>query len=99
MKTYSIKLISGENNLTTYAIQVLNRENNTRSELIHGTAETLSDILSSSVDNDSHKLSQEDYVLVILETDKDGNQLSAFSRKPLVTVDTFLTILQKEQNQ
>ena len=65
--------------MTTYAIQVVTKDNNARSELIHGNAELLSDLLSSSVDNDSHKVTKDDYVLVILETDKDGNELSAFS--------------------
>jgi hypothetical protein len=79
-----------------YAIQLVTRSNNYRSELIYGSPGFLADMLQSSVDNENHKLDPEDLVIVILETDDDGNSLSKFSRKPIVTVDTFIDLMTKE---
>ena len=80
----------------TYGIQIVARENNARSSLIYGTAAELCDALSASVDNDSHKTTKEDLVIVVLETDSDGNPISQFSTKPLVTVDSFIDLMLKE---
>lgn len=84
---------------STFGIQLITQSNDHRSKLIYGTAEFLASSLQQSLDDDDISLTNDDYVIVILETDSQGNELSQFSTKPLLTVPNFITVMTKESQQ
>lgn len=78
-----------------YGIQLVSRDNDFRSGLVRYDIQTLYDALNESVDNDLHNMTREDLVIVIFEYPKPDAD-PVLSTRPLVTVDTFLEILQVE---
>lgn len=81
--------------MKTYAIQLVSRDNDARSELFRGDLKTLSAALNESVDNELHKTTRDDIVIVLFEYAKPDDE-PVLSTRPLVTVDTFLDVLDLE---
>lgn len=81
---------------TTYAIQILSKHNNCRSSLIHGKCSFLAGLLQGTLDSDLSEVSEDDYVIIILETDEHGNEISKFSTKPILTIPHFIEVIIKE---
>lgn len=79
----------------SYAIQILSKDNDFRSPLIYGDMKSLSETINTLLEldpKDGRVCHLDDYVLVVLENDEHGNELSSFSFRPLLFVETFLKI-------
>jgi len=79
-------------------IQALSKDNDFRSETMTGTPDQLLPILQRSLASAEHKLTHNDYIIVISELDPEDDEQFMISQIPLMTVARFNQFLSRYNN-
>jgi hypothetical protein len=77
-----------------YLVQIIAADSSDRSSPIGGDSETLSEIFGNTLTDPDSNVDEDDIVLVLSESPDDA--MTYISVKPLVTVSTFIELMNRE---